>query len=74
MALVRFVGEVRTKSSADSISILPAEPGREAVAILPSGSFVQKKKEPAETGVASRAMTAVMAADRRIAFMIIILL
>ena len=43
MALVRFVAEVRTKSSADSISILPAEPGREAVAILPSGTPVLKK-------------------------------
>ena len=44
VALVRDVGEVRTKSSADSISILPAELGREAVAILPSGSPVLKKK------------------------------
>src|SRR5215470_2830528 len=69
VALVRFVGEVRTKSSADSISILPAEPGREAVAILPSGSPVLKKKEPAETGPAIRAMTAGTAHIRRNTFM-----
>ena len=57
MALVIFVAEVRTKSSADSISSLPAEPGREAVAIRPSGSPVLKKKSPAETGAASTATT-----------------
>ena len=44
MALVRLVSLVKTKSSADSISSLPAEPGREAVAILPSGLPVLKKK------------------------------
>jgi hypothetical protein len=43
VALVSFVSEVRTKSSADSISILPAELGREAVAIRPSGFPVLKK-------------------------------
>ena len=43
MALLSCVGEVRTKSSAASISMLPAELGREAVAILPSGSPVLKK-------------------------------
>ena len=37
VALVSLVGEVRTKSSADSISISPAESGREAVAIKPPG-------------------------------------
>src|SRR5574340_1125401 len=37
-----------TKSSADSISNFPAVSGREAVAILPSGSPVLKKKGVAE--------------------------
>src|SRR5690348_15833304 len=37
VALVTEVGEVRTKSSADSISNLPALSGRVAVAISPSG-------------------------------------
>src|SRR5689334_9137817 len=55
VALVMFVGAVRTKSSADSISILPADPGREAVAILPSGFHVLQKKVPADAGAASRA-------------------
>src|SRR5262245_24849364 len=47
VALLRMVGEVNTKSSADSISIFPAELGREAVAMSPSGFPVLKKKEPA---------------------------
>jgi hypothetical protein len=37
-----------TKSSADSISTLPAEDGREAVAISPSGLPVLKKKMSAD--------------------------
>jgi hypothetical protein len=40
---VIVVGLARTKSSADSISILPALSGRDAVAISPSGSPVLKK-------------------------------
>ena len=51
VALVIDVVEVRTKSSADSISILPPEDGLEAVAIRPSGLPVLKKKElPALAG------------------------
>src|SRR6185437_8811491 len=43
----------RMKSSADSISTLPALDGREAVAILPSGSPVLKAKAPASAGSAA---------------------
>jgi hypothetical protein len=70
VALVTKIGEVATKSSADSISSLPAEPGREAVAILPSGFPVLKKKDPAEDGVASTATTNSTGTVRRNAFMI----
>src|SRR6516162_4870312 len=58
VALVIDVGEVRTKSSAASISVLPADDGREAIAILPSGSPVLKKNVlPALAGT-GRAITA----------------
>ena len=43
VALVIVVGPVSTKSSADSISNAPPEPGRDAVAINPLGSPVVKK-------------------------------
>src|SRR6516164_9018537 len=45
-----LVGFARTKSSADSISGLPAAPGRDAVAILSSGLPVEKKKFCAAAG------------------------
>ena len=61
VALLRFVGDVRTKSSADSISILPAELGREAVAILPSGLPVLKKYDSAAEGVAVRMAAPIVA-------------
>src|SRR5215471_8865675 len=58
VALVMLVGVVMTKSSADSISIFPAEAGREAVAIRPSGSPVLKKNDLAEAAVPERRVTA----------------
>src|SRR4051794_28843688 len=65
VALVRLVSLVKTKSSADSISSLPAEPGREAVAILPSGLPVLKKKVlPACTGPLSAHATRANAANQ----------
>jgi hypothetical protein len=60
VALLISVSEVKAKSSADSISILPADVGLEAVAILPSGLPVLKKKvlpalaEPDSAHAASR--------------------
>src|SRR6476659_8969210 len=59
VALVSCVGEVRTKSSADSISMLPAELGREAVAAMPSGIPVVKKKGSANAGLAHKITTVV---------------
>src|SRR3954451_14905249 len=59
MALVIRVELVRTKSSADSISILPPAPGRVAVAILPSGSPVLKKNGAAAAGSAARRLTVI---------------
>jgi hypothetical protein len=53
VALVIDVGEVRTKSSADSISNVPAEAGRLALAIFPSGSPVLKSKLLAFAGAAT---------------------
>src|SRR5579883_1270889 len=50
VALLRAVGELRRKSSADSISILPEVSGREAVAIKPSTSPVEKLKLWATVG------------------------
>jgi hypothetical protein len=47
---VRLVAEGNTKSSADSISNLPAESGRAAEAISPSGLPVLKKKGVAAAG------------------------
>ena len=52
VALVIEVGEVRTKSSADSISNLPVLAGRVAVAIFPSGLPVLKKNGVAAAGSA----------------------
>src|SRR5215469_9089369 len=52
VALLRMVGKVNTKSSADSISILPAELGRDAVAMRPSGLPVLKWKRSADAEVA----------------------
>src|SRR5713101_1328750 len=54
VALVIEVGPVRTKSSADSISNLPALSGRDAVAIFPSGSPVLKKNGVAVTGAVKK--------------------
>src|SRR5215472_5851083 len=51
VALVIAVGEVRTKSSADSISNAPVS-GRVAVAIFPSGLPVVKKNCVAAAGSA----------------------
>jgi hypothetical protein len=45
VALVSWVVEVKTKSSADSISSFPVEDGLEAVAIKPSGLPVLKTNE-----------------------------
>src|SRR5262245_38660198 len=45
VALVNCVAVLIAKSSAVSISILPADDGRLAAAILPSGSPVLKKNE-----------------------------
>src|SRR5262249_24814450 len=70
VALSSLVAEVRTKSSADSIWILRAELGREAVAIKPSGFPVLKKKESAETEPAIMAMAAGTANLRKNTFMI----
>jgi hypothetical protein len=44
------LGPLTTKSSADSISILPALSGRDAVAIRPSGLPVLKKNGTAMAG------------------------
>ncbi len=54
VALLSAVLLVNTKSSADSISILPPLLGRDAVAIFPSGLPVLKKKGVAAAGVAVR--------------------
>jgi hypothetical protein len=68
VALVRFVAAVRTKSSAASISILPGDKGREAIAILPSGSPVPKKKVlPARAGSAMTLATRSMGASQKFA-------
>src|SRR5215475_1169944 len=61
VALVIVVGPVRTKSSADSISNLPALSGRVAVAILPSGLPVLKKNGVAPTGPARKRRTRIAA-------------
>src|SRR5262249_42943766 len=53
LAPVRAVREERIKSSADSISILPALAGRDAVAMRPSGWPVLKEKGSATAGVPS---------------------
>src|SRR5437867_12077840 len=52
VALVIEVGPVMTKSSADSISNLPALSGRDAVAIFPSVLPVLKKNDVAAAGTA----------------------
>jgi len=54
VALLSAVLLVKTKSSADSISIFPPLLGRDAVAIFPSGLPVLKKKGVAAAGVAVR--------------------
>src|SRR5437868_5395926 len=60
VALVIEVGEVRTKSSADSISNLPALAGRVAVAILPSALPVLNNSDAdAGTTVSSPSRAAV---------------
>jgi hypothetical protein len=49
-----MVFSVKTKSSAVSISILPALGRREAVPILASGLPVEKEKDPAEAEAGGR--------------------
>ena len=50
VALVRIVSLFRMKSSAFSVSSLPAEAGCDSPAIFPSGSPVEKKNGAANDG------------------------
>src|SRR5579864_8409942 len=64
VALLRMVACVVTKSSAVSVSSLPALATRESVAISPSGLPVLKVKESAKAGVAVK--IAILIAARKL--------
>ncbi len=59
VAPLSVVGFVRSKSSADSISNGAPTSGRDAVAILPSGFPVLKKKGEAVAGIANTTLSVV---------------
>src|SRR5712691_11275787 len=69
-----IVGDVRIKSSAASISILPRLSGREAAASRPSGSPVVKKKSAAEAVVPSISISAKAVKKQGIRRIVILLL
>src|SRR5215475_4260872 len=68
------VGDVRIKSSAASISILPRLSGREAAAIRPSGSPVVKEKLSAEAVAPSISTSAKAVKKQGIRRIIVLLL
>src|SRR5215467_12400690 len=65
VALLITVSEVKKKSSPVSISNFPADEGRDAVAILPSGSPVLKMKGSAAAGTTQSAVKAKTVSSRK---------